>query len=141
MKYLIEKSGKLHSGIAVENFVFDTEKYDLIETEIEPPFLFNKWNGTNWEEIPVEIVTQVPLTITRMNLKIQLLKRSITIPDVFATIDSIPNSMFSDIDKEIAKIKFSEAVYFDRENADLNLVAVLLGLTQTQLDQIFIDGN
>jgi hypothetical protein len=88
-----------------------------------------------------EVVTQVPLTITRMNLKIQLLKRSITIPDVFATIDSIPNSMFSDIDKEIAKIKFSEAVYFDRENADLNLVAVLLGLTQTQLDQIFIDGN
>jgi hypothetical protein len=88
-----------------------------------------------------EVVTQVPLTITRMNLKIQLLKRSITIPDVFATIDSIPHSMFSDIDKEIAKIKFSEAVYFDRENADLNLVAVLLGLTQSQLDQIFIDGN
>jgi hypothetical protein len=141
MKYLIEKSGKLHSGIAVESLDFDSEKYDLIETEIEPPFLFNKWNGVNWEEIPVQIVTQVPLTITRMNLKIQLLKRSITIPDVFATIDSIPNSMFSDIDKEIAKIKFSEAVYFDRENADLNLVAVLLGLTQTQLDQIFIDGN
>jgi len=88
-----------------------------------------------------EVEIKVPLTITRMNLKIQLLKRSITIPDVFATIDSIPNSMFSDIDKEIAKIKFSEAVYFDRENADLNLVAVLLGLTQTQLDQIFIDGN
>jgi hypothetical protein len=141
MKYLIEKSGKLHSGIAVENFVFDIEKYDLIETEIEPPFLFNKWNGVNWEEIPVEIVTQVPLTITRMNLKIQLLKRSITILNVFDTIDSIPNSMLSDIDKEIAKIKFTEAVYFERENADLNLVAVLLGLTQTQLDQIFIDGN
>jgi hypothetical protein len=49
--------------------------------------------------------------------------------------------MLSDIDKEIAKIKFTEAVYFERENADLNLVAVLLGLTQTQLDQIFIDGN
>jgi hypothetical protein len=88
-----------------------------------------------------EVEIKVPLTITRMNLKIQLLKRSITIPDVFATIDSIPHSMFSDIDKEIAKIKFTEAVYFDRENADLNLVAVLLGLTQTQLDQIFIDGN
>jgi hypothetical protein len=49
--------------------------------------------------------------------------------------------MFSDIDKEIAKIKFTEAVYFDRDNADLNLVAVLLGLSQTELDQIFIDGN
>ena len=141
MKYLIEKSGKLHSGIAVESVDFDSEKYDLIETEIEPKFIVNSWNGTNWEEIPVEIVTQVPLTITRMNLKIQLLKRSITIPDVFDTIDSIPNSMLSDIDKEIAKIKFTEAVYFERENADLNLVAVLLGLTQTQLDQIFIDGN
>jgi hypothetical protein len=88
-----------------------------------------------------EVEIKVPLTITRMNLKIQLLKRSITIPDVFATIDSIPNSMFSDIDKEIAKIKFTEAVYFDRDNADLNLVAVLLGLSQTELDQIFIDGN
>jgi hypothetical protein len=88
-----------------------------------------------------EVETQVPLTITRMNLKIQLLKRSITIQEVIVTIDSIPNSMFSDIDKEIAKIKFTEAVYFDRDNADLNLVAVLLGLSQTELDQIFIDGN
>jgi hypothetical protein len=54
MKYLIEKSGKLHSGIAVESVDFDTEKFDLIETEIEPKFIVNSWNGTNWEEIATE---------------------------------------------------------------------------------------
>jgi hypothetical protein len=54
MKYLIEKSGKLHSGIAVESVDFDSEKYDLIETEIEPKFIVNRWNGNNWEEIATE---------------------------------------------------------------------------------------
>lgn len=52
MKYLIEKHTKrLHCGIAVENFIFDTEKFDLIETDIEPTFIDNKWNGKKWIDI------------------------------------------------------------------------------------------
>lgn len=83
----------------------------------------------------------VPISITRMALKIELLKKKIEIADVVSTIESIPNSMFPDLQKKIAIIKFNEATYFDRYNADLQLVATLIGLSQTDLDEIFINGN
>lgn len=43
--------------------------------------------------------------------------------------------------KQIAIIKFEEAAYFDRYNADLQLIATLMGLSQEDLDDIFIKGN
>ena len=37
--------------------------------------------------------------------------------------------------------KWEYAVVFDRENAELNAMAEMLGITQEQLDEIFINGN
>lgn len=88
-----------------------------------------------------DIIPIVPVSISRMNLKIQLLLRNIEIQDIIDTINSIPEVMFSTIDKQIAIIKFNEAVSYDRYNADLNLVATLMGLSQSDLDEIFINGN
>ena len=105
-------------------------------------------NGGQFEIIestPEEIAEAnkpiVPVSISRMNLKIQLLLRNIEIQDIIDTINSIPEVMFSTIDKQIAIIKFNEAVSYDRYNADLNLVATLMGLSQSDLDEIFINGN
>lgn len=93
------------------------------------------------EEIAEANKPKVPESISRMHLKIQLLIRSIEIEDIIETINSIPNSMFPDVAKKIAIIKFNEAVSFDRYNADLNLIATLMGITQEDLDEIFINGN
>jgi len=49
--------------------------------------------------------------------------------------------MFPEQQKQIAIIKFQEAAYFDRYNADLQLIATLMGLTQEDLDTMFINGN
>jgi hypothetical protein len=110
-------------------------------------FVIEKWNGSAWVEgaTPEEIAEAnkalVPLSVSRMGLKIQLLLKGIEIVDIIETINSIPSSMFPDVQKQIAIIKFEEAAYFDRYNADLQLVAVLMGLTQEDLDDIFINGN
>lgn len=105
------------------------------------------WNGSVWvegatqEEIAESTKEQVPLSVSRMGLKIQLLLKGITITDIIDTINSIPSYMFPQQQKQIAIIKFEEAAFFDRYNADLQLIATLIGLTQDDLDEIFINGN
>ncbi len=90
-------------------------------------------------EIPEPIL--VPETISRMSLKIQLLLKGIEIEEIVQAINDIPEYMFPEVAKKIAIIKFNEATSFDRYNADLNLVATLVGLSQEDLDEIFINGN
>jgi hypothetical protein len=105
-------------------------------------FQINEWTeGASQEEIDIANSAPIPLTISRMNLKIELLKRNIQISEIVSTINSIPDYMFPPLEKEIAIIKFNEATSFDRYNADLNLVATLMGLTQEDLDDIFIKAN
>ena len=83
----------------------------------------------------------IPEEISAMRLKLQLFDMGITDQDIFDDIDSIPDYMFSYADKEKAKIKYKTAATFQRTNAELNFVAAMEGLTQEQVDQIFINGN
>jgi hypothetical protein len=39
------------------------------------------------------------------------------------------------------QIKYNEASYFERSNGSLNAMATALGITQAELDDIFIYGN
>ena len=105
------------------------------------------WNGTEWiegatpEEIAEANKSKVPQTISAMRLKLQLFDIGITDQDIFDDIDSIPDFMFSFADKEKAKIMYKTATIFERTNGELNFVATMEGLTQEQLDEIFINGN
>ena len=93
------------------------------------------------EEIAEANKTIVPQTISAMRLKLQLFDMGITDQDIFDDIDSIPEVMFSKADKEKAKIMYKTATSFERTDGKLNLVATMEGLTQEQLDEIFINGN
>lgn len=84
---------------------------------------------------------KVPEEISAMRLKLQLFDMGITDQDIFDDIDSIPDFMFSFAEKEKAKIKYKTAVTFQRTNAELNFIATMEGLTQEQVDKIFINGN
>ena len=105
------------------------------------------WNGSQFVEsaTPEEIAEankpKVPQTISAMRLKLQLFDMGITDEDIFEDIDSIPEVMFSTADKEKAKIMYKTATIFERTNGELNFVATMEGLTQEQLDEIFINGN
>ena len=76
-----------------------------------------------------------------MRLKLQLFDMGITDQDTFDDIDSIPEVMFLTADKEKAKIMYKTATSFERTDGKLNLVATMEGLTQEQVDAIFINGN
>ena len=143
------KNNKPYAQTSRKDFA---QKY-LDEGCLEVPVLYEEnfidptWNGSEFiegatpEEIAESNKPKVPCSISRMNLKIQLLLRNIEIQDIIDTINSIPEVMFSTIDKQIAIIKFNEAVSYDRYNADLNLIATLMGLSQEDLDEIFINGK
>lgn len=93
------------------------------------------------EEIAEANKPKVPCSISRMRLKLELFERNITVEDIVDTITSIPSAVFSEAEKQKALIKFQEATSYDRYNADLNLIATLMGLSQEDLDEIFINGN
>ena len=102
--------------------------------------------GVEYVEVTPEEIAEankpiVPQTISAMRLKLQLFDMGITDQDIFDDIDSVPESMFSTADKEKAKIMYKTATTFERTNGELNLVATMEGLTQEQVDEIFINGN
>jgi hypothetical protein len=135
-----------------------TNREDLIQKYLnegceEVPVLYTGnflnpiWNGSEFIEgaTPEEITELnkpiVPATISAMRLKLQLFDLGITDEDIFEDIDSIPDFMFSVADKEKAKIKYKTATTFERVNGELNFIATMEGLTQEQVDEIFINGN
>ena len=131
------------------NFEENEIPNDRIKIEVlyENQFLKGLWNGNTWIEgtTPEEIAEAnkpiVPEEISAMRLKLQLFDLGITDEDIFEDIDSIPDFMFSFADKEKAKIKYKTAVTFERTNGELNFIATMEGLTQEQVDAIFINGN
>ena len=136
-------SGNIKNTQTKEIFIRDDRNQNFID------FLQWQCNGEN-EIVFVEMFSEeiaeankpiVPEEISAMRLKLQLFDMGITDQDIFDDIDSIPDTMFSTADKEKAKIKYKTAVTFERVNGELNFVATMEGLTQEQVDEIFINGN
>ena len=139
-EFLLKNSDKSINGQLVSEWTL---------TEVLPNENLKKpiWNGSEWiecatpEEIEIANKPIVPCSISRMRLKLELFERGITVEEIAETINTIPNALFSEFEKQKALIKFQEATSYDRYNADLNLVATLMGLSQEDLDSIFINGN
>ncbi|WP_329805429.1 hypothetical protein [Flavobacterium facile] len=132
-----------------ETAILKEKSKGAIEVPIcEGVFTRKKWNFDNeiWTEgaTPQEILEAskplVPQEISKMALSLRLLERNISDQDIFDDIDSIPDSMFPPLEKAKAKVKYITARTFERHDADLNLVATMEGLSQDDVDQIFI-GN
>lgn len=143
MKYLVNKTtGLLHSALVIQNFSFDTNIFYLIETEEIPNKVINIWNGSEFiegatlEEIDTYKKSLIPPSISQMKLRKQLILSGISIASIDALIQSLPNPH-----KDLIYTMWEYAVVFDRDNAELNQMAQMLGITQEQLDDIFIKGN
>lgn len=127
--------------------VIPEDRIQVSEDNYERIFIKDTWDGEQFIEgaTPEEIAEQnrikIPEVISAMDLKLQLFELGITDQDIFEDIDSIPDVMFPPSEKQKAKIKYQSAAKFERYNADLNLVATMEGISQEQLDQIFINGN
>jgi hypothetical protein len=143
-KYLIIKaSGKLLFEIATLDVDFTSSTEHIIETSIVPAFYLNKWNGATWIEMATELQIiqfekdKIPQNISKMNLRIQLILQNINLSSITEIISMMPDA----VERNIVFQKWESAVYFERDNATLNQMATLLGITSKQLDTIFINGS
>ena len=110
--------------ITDEQAIFLKEGYQFVDgVWIAPP--------------PVVPVIEIPQTISKMKLRMQLILSGIPLSSIYAAIEQIPDS----VQKEIVLTKWEHAVTFDRTDETLNGMAQMLGMTQEQLDIIFIEGN
>lgn len=101
--------------------------------------------GANYVEIdktptPEEIAEVnklvVPESISQMKLRKQLILSGFSIASIDALIQSLPQP-----NRDLIYTMWEYAVVFDRHNPELNAMAEMLGVTQEQLDEIFINGN
>ena len=131
-EFLLDNKDNIVNGKLVSEWV-------LTDVLPNPTHIKPEWNGSFWYEAYVEVI-EVPQEISKMALSLRLLERNISDQDIFDDIDSIPDSMFPPLEKAKAKVKYITARTFQRHDADLNLVATMEGLSQDDVDQIFI-GN
>lgn len=143
-KYIITKSTDLLLfEIQTSNFEINATVEKMIETDAAPTFYINKWNGATWVEMATEAqITEfkknkIPQNISKMNLRIQLILQNINLNSITEIINMIPDV----VERNIVLQKWESAVYFERDNATLNKMANLLGITSQQLDTIFINGQ
>lgn len=100
------------------------------------------WSGLEWIEgtTPEEIAeanrAKVPESISQMKLRKQLILSGISIASIDALIQQLPQP-----NRDLIYTMWEYAVVFDRSNPELNAMAEMLGITQEQLDEIFINGN
>ena len=88
------------------------------------------------EEIEEANKPIVPQSISQMKLRKQLILSGISIASIDALIQSLPQP-----NRDLIYTMWEYAVVFDRHNPELNAMAGMLGVTQQQLDEIFINGN
>ena len=133
------------------------EGWNVTNVIYEDTFLKPNWNGSEWvegatpEEIEAYNRSLIPQVISRMKFEIQLyitttvrdennniVQLGKTFQDIIDYINSLQMSSFY---KNLLKMRLLSCVTLERDNDDLNALAPGMGISQAQLDEIFINGN
>ena len=138
------KNNKPYAQTSREDFAqkYLSEGCEEVSVLYNGNFIDPIWNGTTFIEgaTPEEIAEAnkpiVPESISQMKLRKQLIISGISIASIDALIQSLPQP-----NKDLIYTMWEYAVVFDRHNPELNAMAEMLGITQEQLDEIFINGN
>lgn len=118
-----------------------TNYYDeqpLNSTEIAPMVSteYAEWNGTAWVDIRGYDYVHVPQSVTAIQFLSQMELQGINEQDIISIINALPSP--SNI---VAKNSFYRAANFERSNPLLSIVAINFGLTEDQLDELFINAS
>lgn len=79
----------------------------------------------------------VPGTVSQMRLRKALILSGISIQSIYTAISAIQD----DMQRELIYTMWEYAVVFERSDETLNQMASALGISQNQLDQIFINAQ
>lgn len=133
--FFIENANKIYNGQLVNDWITT----DVIPTAEQIRLGYKFIDGV-WTDIrtPEEIAyVPVPQSISLLKLRMQLIIMEINLNNVQMVIDGITDPL----QKALTNERWKNAVSFDRDNLMLNQLATVLGLTQNQIDDIFINGN
>jgi len=105
-------------------------------TELEPKKSTDIWDGSKWVD---NSVIEVPQQLSRMKFIIQVyITTGIKYEDIVLFIQ---NLAFDEAQKYVILTRLRSATHFDRNSSDLLIIAGMMGISQEQLDNIFINGN
>ena len=88
------------------------------------------------EEIEYYNKSLIPQVVSQRQLRTQLSLNGFDLGDVQAVIDSLP-----DPNKTIAQIAWDYSLTFVRDDALLNSITDILGITESELNDIFINAS
>lgn len=100
----------------------------------------NANQGVSIEEIEIPVQQNKPLVpdfVTRRQFKLALLQTG-KLNDVVNFIENVLPGLVSTDQYNVIKIFWEESLHFERNNIYLNQLAPTLGLTQKDLDDLFI---
>jgi len=123
-------------------FEFMTPEYSVYQKqggvifdEIKKVYTYEVLEKTQ-EEIEYYNKSLIPQVVSQRQLRTQLSLNGFDLGDVQAVIDSLP-----DPNKTIAQIAWDYSLTFVRNDALLNSISGILGISQSDLDQIFINAS
>lgn len=132
IEYIKEKSdgsfagGPFADGEFYLNFSRESPLWQEVEAWIE---------AGNTPEVYVEAPRPAP-PITRRQLRLTLVRNGISLSTVEATIEAMPEGL----EKAEAQIEWADASTFERSHPTLLLIASALGLTEAQIDAMWLEA-
>lgn len=121
-------------GQQTENAIF-IETCNFIKPIVSPQTL-EVYEGATPEEIAELNKPIVPQTARSMNFRLVLIQNGISMQSVYDLIDSLPTPQ-----NQLAYQMFEYATHYDRNNAMVNGLAQMMGISQDQLDDFFIQSE
>jgi len=119
---------------------FDLLVPEILENEKLGEIYFDEENQVfTYQKLELsveELKARIPQTVSQRQLRTQLVLSGFNLTDIDIVINSLPEP-----DRSIALIAWDYAVTFERESPLLVLLALMLGLTETDLENIFINAS
>lgn len=119
--------------------VSDWELTELIPSD---KLIYPLWNGSKWTEgaTESEIIEKerslLPKCVSQRQLRTQLVLNGFDLNDIQIAINEL-----SEPNKSIAQIAWDYAITFERDSTLLMCLATNLGLTQNEVDTIFLNAS
>jgi hypothetical protein len=79
----------------------------------------------------------VPESVSARQIRLWLIRNGVSLTQVEAAIDAIPDQL----QRDMVRVEWEYAPYVERAHPMLIPLAAALGLTETQVDQAFIEAS
>ena len=140
---IVDKTSNRVLCAQTANYILADNEYSIPQLETIH-YLKSFWNpviqqfyeGATADELAAFLKTQVPFSVTRRQLKLQLTLSGFNMSTIDGAINSLPEP-----NRSIALISWNDASEFDRNDSLLQVMASMLGISDSELDQIFIDAS